>query len=352
MAYSSSLQVRRPEQLYFAFGSNLHLGQMAERCPGSRYIGTADLRGYRFQINQRGFANVVPSPGDHVEGLVYLLSQNDEERLDRSEGVPTAYQKYCIDVQVSAATIANVGRAVPELVQQLTRLEHRLTHSEAPARPAGSSGRSRSNSNPSSDHNRGVRPFSFWRQITGDSRQRIAHQQDNVYNETGTPTEVSGSRVHRSHCTYIQSAMALVYMSENFQEDGKPRNEYIDRMNAGIIDARKLGISEKYIAECLRNYIVNRQLPKQSRSNSPENSFTGKPSRTERVSKTVISSAQLTEYMVERQPRFASSENSSNLDVEQCYPDGRVKEKSIPPQSSATNAGDNRGNPQKLGRYL
>jgi hypothetical protein len=44
-------------------------------------------------INGRGYANIVPSPGDVVYGLVYEISDTDETSLDKSEGVPRAYVK-------------------------------------------------------------------------------------------------------------------------------------------------------------------------------------------------------------------------------------------------------------------
>ncbi|KAF2252498.1 hypothetical protein BU26DRAFT_379304, partial [Trematosphaeria pertusa] len=72
---------------YFAFGSNLALQQMATRCPNSKYIGRATLKHFRWQINQRGYANVVPCHGFWVEGLVYEIDAADERRLDKSEGV-------------------------------------------------------------------------------------------------------------------------------------------------------------------------------------------------------------------------------------------------------------------------
>ncbi|KAF3240458.1 hypothetical protein TWF128_011290 [Orbilia oligospora] len=78
------------ETLYFAYGSNLSFEQMARRCPQSRYVGRARLHGYQFQINERGYANVVERPGLFVEGLCYRLHPEDEARLDRAEGVPTA----------------------------------------------------------------------------------------------------------------------------------------------------------------------------------------------------------------------------------------------------------------------
>uniref|UniRef100_A0A0D2Y0V7 gamma-glutamylcyclotransferase n=1 Tax=Fusarium oxysporum (strain Fo5176) TaxID=660025 RepID=A0A0D2Y0V7_FUSOF len=60
-----------PAQLYFAYGSNLWLQQMASRCPESYYVGRAVLLDHRWQINSRGFANVIPCSGYNVHGLVY-----------------------------------------------------------------------------------------------------------------------------------------------------------------------------------------------------------------------------------------------------------------------------------------
>ena len=76
-----------PGQLYFAYGSNLHLAQMSRRCPRSAFLGRAILRGYRWQINERGVANIVKSKNSSVQGLVYCLGDGDEESLDGSEGV-------------------------------------------------------------------------------------------------------------------------------------------------------------------------------------------------------------------------------------------------------------------------
>jgi len=73
--------------LYFAYGSNLSLSQMANRCPNSKYMGRAILDDYKWIINERRYANIVPAPGHRVEGLVFELGGDDEKRLDRSEGV-------------------------------------------------------------------------------------------------------------------------------------------------------------------------------------------------------------------------------------------------------------------------
>ena len=209
-------------RLYFAYGSNLHLGQMAKRCPESRYVGVAKLHHYQFQINNRGYANVVPSPGSCVEGIVYRLSLTDEVRLDKSEGVPTAYQKYPLNVELFTTPIEHVARAVPELAEELEALPRY--------------------------HNSG----DFLHHLRG------------------------------------QSTQVLVYLSRMHVQEYKPRDEYIDRMNAGIIDARKLGLTNHYIQHCLRHFIKDRALPVQiptpARRNSEKHHQRSRESRPSRRS--------------------------------------------------------------------
>ncbi|KAK3067620.1 hypothetical protein LTR53_015399 [Teratosphaeriaceae sp. CCFEE 6253] len=88
--------------LYFGYGSNLWKHQMQQRCPTSKYLGIARLNGYRWIIYDRGYANIVEiekkddnpkAYTDEVWGLVYSLQEDDEDRLDRNEGVPVAYTK-------------------------------------------------------------------------------------------------------------------------------------------------------------------------------------------------------------------------------------------------------------------
>lgn len=85
--------------IYFGYGSNLWREQMSLRCPLSQYLGVGRLQGYRWMINNRGYANVVLNPGTDVYGLVYTLSYDDERSLDRNEGVPFAYTKELLWVE-------------------------------------------------------------------------------------------------------------------------------------------------------------------------------------------------------------------------------------------------------------
>ena len=89
----------KDERLYFAYGSNLSLKQMEKRCPDSSKIGIAILPNYRWGISCRGYANVYRSDKHVVYGVLYTLSADDEENLDRMEGVASgSYEKFELEV--------------------------------------------------------------------------------------------------------------------------------------------------------------------------------------------------------------------------------------------------------------
>ena len=81
-------------KLYFAYGSNMWNKQMGMRCPESKKLGIARLSGYRWIITTRGYANVVESEHDDVEGVLFEISDSDEVSLDKYEGVASgSYDK-------------------------------------------------------------------------------------------------------------------------------------------------------------------------------------------------------------------------------------------------------------------
>ncbi|KAL4765044.1 gamma-glutamylcyclotransferase family protein [Aspergillus foveolatus] len=112
---------RHKPKIYFAYGGNMHLKQMVKRCPSARYLGVAKLHGYRWQINERGYANVVEASVETrerpttVQGLCYLIGAEDELKLDRVEGVPNAYQKRVLRAELVLAKSSLVGRDVSEI---------------------------------------------------------------------------------------------------------------------------------------------------------------------------------------------------------------------------------------------
>lgn len=198
----STRQASPPEPtLYFAFGSNLSLAQMATRCPHSLYIGRAVLHDYLWQINTRGFANVVPCPGHSVQGLVYQIDPADEASLDRSEGVSRAcYAKGRCGVDLYPAP------------QALYR-----------------------------------RPTAF---IVGKGGPRSMLERALLLGGEGDITETGP----------ICDVRVLVYIDPLRVEWGEPREEYVGRINTGIRDAVTLGVSREYVDEVMRPSVPGESL--------------------------------------------------------------------------------------------
>ena len=86
--------------LYFAYGSNMDLVQMNNRCERAATIGTARLAFYKFIINSHGVATVVPDPASVVEGLLWRITDADERSLDHYEGVGQGtYRKALVELE-------------------------------------------------------------------------------------------------------------------------------------------------------------------------------------------------------------------------------------------------------------
>lgn len=83
----------RAEHKYFAYGSNLCVQQMAQRCPGAVDPRPATLTDHGWLINERGVATVEPVDGDRVHGVVWRLTDHDLATLDSAEGVPVRYRR-------------------------------------------------------------------------------------------------------------------------------------------------------------------------------------------------------------------------------------------------------------------
>lgn len=131
MAFSSA------PRLYFAYGSSLALSEMKSRCPTSTFYSIALLRNHRWFVNERGYANVLPSgPGsdgaeDVVWGILYTLRPFDEELLDKQEGIPWAYSK--VDMDVEAIGITEDGRGTRrEVVRALVYIDRERTQESYP----------------------------------------------------------------------------------------------------------------------------------------------------------------------------------------------------------------------------
>ncbi|TVY67679.1 hypothetical protein Focb16_v002464 [Fusarium oxysporum f. sp. cubense] len=220
-----SRMIRAASTLYFAYGSNLHLAQMAHRCPGSVFKGKAILDSYRWQINERGVANVVESGSDHsVEGLLYMIGPKDERTLDRSEGVSKGfYQKYLMRVSF-------------EPHQQYANFKTgRLSHLLEQRRDS----------------------------ISGDG----AHFPNNANRKVrfnapphiGPVSYMDGEETSGRHAR-TEQVKALVYVSEDYVTDGSIREEYIARMQSAVNDAVSLGVSKSFVDKYIVPFLDSQQI--------------------------------------------------------------------------------------------
>ncbi|USP74680.1 uncharacterized protein yc1106_01954 [Curvularia clavata] len=186
--------------LYFGYGSNLWLHQMSTRCPESQYLGIARLNGYKWLINERGYANVVEdtsststsasaSEAAYVYGLVYSLSPTDEARLDKNEGVPIAYTKEYL-------------------------------------------------------------PCDFWSVDSASASASPSPSPSSTITTTTYPPKIDPSLPPSQ-----TSKPLLVYIDRQRVSPSTPRHEYVYRMNRGIEDALACGVPEEYVRDVMRVYI-------------------------------------------------------------------------------------------------
>jgi len=90
-------------KLYFAYGSNINLDQMAYRCPNAEVVGPVVLENYTllFRGNARGagVATIVPRKRCKVPGLLWKITPTCEKSLDSYEGFPHLYDKEPVTVR-------------------------------------------------------------------------------------------------------------------------------------------------------------------------------------------------------------------------------------------------------------
>lgn len=113
--------------LYFAYGSNLNLDQMAQRCPDAEPLGNAVLNDHTLVFRGRrdgsGVATIIPCYGRKVQGVLWSLTDRCEASLDRCEGVPDVYDKQTVrvkdmdgnDLKVMTYTMTDVKNRDPAM---------------------------------------------------------------------------------------------------------------------------------------------------------------------------------------------------------------------------------------------
>lgn len=115
---SNRIQTQDPT-FYFAHGSNLWEHQMQQRCPTSRIIGLAKVKGYRWFISSTGSANIEQDSEAETFGLLYSIKPADEAVLDSREGVPDRHTKEINVVSLwSQSTTGSHDEGDPQQVEE------------------------------------------------------------------------------------------------------------------------------------------------------------------------------------------------------------------------------------------
>ncbi|KAK5013992.1 hypothetical protein LTR60_003581 [Cryomyces antarcticus] len=264
---STSTMVNDPDSnmtLYFGYGSNLWLHQMARRCPDSTYKGIARLEGHRWIINKRGYANVVavasvpssaaskpsippepPASSKFSKSATFLepsapskssgapplrrsaRPQNTSGNTntatnDLQNGVPNGYEK--VDGGAEGSSEEAEGKdVVYGLIYTLTPSDERRL-----------------------DINEGV-PESYTKHYLNVTFWPST-------NASASSPRSPPARIHASADTGV-AITALVYVDLHRTAPSEPRAEYVYRMNRGIDDALALGVPERWINKVLRPYI-------------------------------------------------------------------------------------------------
>ncbi|KAF2437930.1 hypothetical protein P171DRAFT_424878 [Karstenula rhodostoma CBS 690.94] len=186
--------------LYFAYGSNLSLSQMHTRCPTSTYLGIARLTGYTWLINQRGYANIVEATSPTQDPPPPAASEPEEKEEKEVYGLVYALPP------ASLASL-DISEGVPTAY---TKERQRV---------------------------------SFWASPAPDSPARVARDYAAARVDTTAqpPTE-----------TEVEM---LVYIDRRRVGAGKPREEYVGRMERGVGDAVGLGVPRAYVEGVVRRFV-------------------------------------------------------------------------------------------------
>jgi hypothetical protein len=96
-------------RFYLAYGSNLNIGQMQQRCETAKPMGKTVLENYRLVFcggKGSAVANIERKSGASVPCALWLIGPKDEASLDRYEGVPHLYKKELVRVSLGKRTLS------------------------------------------------------------------------------------------------------------------------------------------------------------------------------------------------------------------------------------------------------
>ncbi|KAL4994419.1 hypothetical protein BDV10DRAFT_176871 [Aspergillus recurvatus] len=209
---------KNSKHLYFAYGSNLSPTQMRMRCIhnsalSGRPVALAALDSWRWLICQPGYANVVPPAGLRVGPQI---TEGDDAPESVSKSIPRG-GVYGVLYEMSAEDemVLDWYEGVHHLAGDSTEGEKVLLENRPKEQGDG-------------DYNK-------WYVDA-----RVVEWLDEGYRERNGLQGIGGE------------VRVLVYVDELRVKVGKPKEEYIPRMNRAIREAVELGFPEDWAEEVMR----------------------------------------------------------------------------------------------------
>ena len=102
---------------YLAYGANMDVEIMKQRCKGAKFLGTGILDDYRLMfkgIEPSAYATIEQWDGFKVPYVLWEISTADEKHLDRYEGYPKFYQKHTVTIEFNGEKFLAMYYAKPE----------------------------------------------------------------------------------------------------------------------------------------------------------------------------------------------------------------------------------------------
>ena len=88
---------------YLAYGMNTNIEEMRRRCPQAQSLGKVTVPNYRLAFKTH--CDVLYTPGETMECVLWSISDQCELALDQLEGFPDYYDKREVQIKYNGKTI-------------------------------------------------------------------------------------------------------------------------------------------------------------------------------------------------------------------------------------------------------
>ncbi len=112
--------------IYFAYGSNMSFNRISERINNVKLSDTGYISNYELLCNKKSIdgsakANIVYNPGNVVWGVLYIIDDIFQDRLDRIEG---GYKRKDFEVHTKNGTITASAYISNKLTNSLPKTSY------------------------------------------------------------------------------------------------------------------------------------------------------------------------------------------------------------------------------------